>query len=149
MQTINKIDIIKATPQRRREVIDLLAEEHLPTTDLSAQLDNFFVATDNNKVIGAIGLEKYNDCGLLRSMVVIKAYRNQYIAASLVREIETLAKDSGIICMYLLTETAAAYFENKGYEKISRLDAPETIKASSEFSSVCPVSATVMKKQLA
>lgn len=149
MQTITEINIVKATSRQRQEVINLLAEEHLPTADLPAQLDNFFVAADNHKVIAAIGLETYADCGLLRSMVVNKAYRNRHIAASLVNAIEALAKDSGIACMYLLTETAAVYFEKKGYEKIDRNDVPEAIKVSSEFSSVCPVSATVMKKQLA
>ncbi len=148
MQTVNKIDIIKAAPQHRQAIIDLLTEEHLPTTDLAARLDYFFVVTDNGKVIAAIGLEQYIDCGLLRSMAVNKAYRNRHIAALLVKSIETLAKDSGVACMYLLTETATAYFERKGYEKINREEVPEAIKASSEFSSVCPFSATVMKKQL-
>lgn len=149
MQTINKIDIVKAGPQHRQAIIDLLTEEHLPTADLPAQLDNFFVVADNDKVIAAIGLEQYVDCGLLRSMAVNKAYRNRHIAASLVNAIEALAKDSDIACMYLLTETAATYFEKKGYKKISRADAPEAIRASSEFSSTCPVSATLMKKSLA
>lgn len=149
MHTITDISITKATQQRRQAIIDLLTEEHLPTADLPFSLDHFFVAAENDKVIAAIGLEQYADCGLLRSMVVHKAYRNQHIAAKLVKAVEELAKASGISCMYLLTETAALYFEKKGYQKISRSDAPETIRASSEFSSVCPVSATVMKKQLA
>ena len=50
--------------------------------------------------------------------------------------------------MYMFTETAPQYFERKGYEKISRDSVPKSIHASSEFSSVCPVSAIVMKKSL-
>jgi amino-acid N-acetyltransferase len=58
-------------------------------------------------------------------------------------------KTLGINWLYLLTETASEYFEAKGYERISREDAPAALSASSEFSHVCPVSAIVMKKPLA
>jgi amino-acid N-acetyltransferase len=116
---------------------------------LPSQLDNFFVAIEVDKVIGAIGLEQYDNCGLLRSMVVNNEYRNQSIASRLVRELEENAQNLGIDCIYLLTESAPGYFERKGYKKVSRTDVPELIQASSEFSSVCPVSAIAMKKEIA
>lgn len=116
--------------------------------DLPASLDNFFVALDDHKIIGAIGLEQYDNCGLLRSMVVDKEHRNKNIASLLVQQLEDYATKIGIDGMYLLTETAPEYFKRKGYEQISRDDAPAPIQASSEFSHVCPVSAIVMKKEL-
>ncbi|HYC30413.1 MAG TPA: arsenic resistance N-acetyltransferase ArsN2 [Chitinophagaceae bacterium] len=140
--------ITKATGTQRSDIISLLSAEKLPVEDLPAQLDHFFVATDNNKVVGAIGLEEYNGHGLLRSMVVRSDHRNKNIAAALVMELEAYALSLGISEMYLLTETAASYFERKGYSKIERANVPAALHASSEFSHVCPVSATVMKKQL-
>jgi amino-acid N-acetyltransferase len=144
----NMAPITKATDEQRNAIISLLGTEKLPTEDLPTHLENFFVATDNNKVVGSIGLEKYGNCGLLRSMVVNRDYRNKNIAAALVMELETYALAQGIAEMYLLTETAAAYFERKGYSKVERDNVPTALRASSEFSLVCPVSATVMKKSL-
>ncbi|WP_276503984.1 hypothetical protein [Terrimonas pollutisoli] len=66
----------------------------------------------------------------------------------MVNTLEQAAKSKEIISMYLLTETASKYFEKKGYKTIDREQVPEPVKASSEFSSVCPVSATVMMKPI-
>ena len=148
MNTINHATITKAIAAQRQSIIQLLQAEKLPVDDLPASLDNFFVATDNNNVIAAIGVELYGDCGLLRSMVVDRDYRSKYIASQLVQELESHAKTNGVNCMYLLTETASQYFERKGYQRIARDQVPEPLKASSEFSHVCPVSAIVMKKLL-
>ena len=81
-------------------------------------------------------------------MVVKKEYRNQKLASRLVNGLETFAKAAGITSMYLLTETAAQYFENKNYKIITRAEVPTPLLASSEFSHVCPVSAIVMKKEI-
>jgi len=140
--------IVKATDKQRQNIIQLLQTEKLPVDDLPPSLDNFFVAIDNDNVIGAIGLELYGDCGLLRSMVVMKEYRNKNIASQLVLQLENYAKAKHINCMYLLTETAPQYFEKKGYEKITREEVPEQLKTSSEFNHVCPASAIVMKKEI-
>lgn len=140
--------ITKANNGQRQSIVSLLQSEKLPVEDLPVSLDNFFVALVNNKIIGAIGLEPYDNCGLLRSMVVDKEHRNKNVASQLVQQLEEYAKAIGINGIYLLTETALAYFKRKGYEPISRDEAPKPIQASSEFSHVCPVSAVVMKKLL-
>jgi amino-acid N-acetyltransferase len=149
MNTLFQIEIIKADDKLRQSIVSLLQAEKLPVEDLPSLLDNFFVAIEDNKVIGVIGLEQYDNCGLLRSMVVNNRYRNKNIASRLVNELETRAGSLGIDRIYLLTETAPAFFEKKGYEKISRTEVPKLIQASTEFSSVCPVSAMAMKKSIA
>jgi amino-acid N-acetyltransferase len=138
--------ITPANNEQRQAIVALLLSEKLPVEDLPASLDNFFVALNEDEVIGAIGLEKYDNCGLLRSMVVNKAYRNKNAASQLVQELENYAIKIGIDCMYLLTETAPGYFERKGYQRVLREDVPQALHTSSEFSHVCPVSAIVMKK---
>lgn len=137
-----------AANSQRKEIIQLLQGENLPVTDLPASLDNFFVTMENDKVIGAIGLELYTDCGLLRSMIVSRDHRNKNIASGLIRKLEEFARTSGINTMYLLTETADKYFERQGYQKINRDDVPEELKVSSEFSHLCPATAFLMKKEL-
>lgn len=140
------MNVIPASEKQRAEIVSLLESEKLPAADLPAGLDHFFVATEGESVLGAIGLEQYDRCGLLRSMVVHQAYRNKRIASQLVAALERHAMLLGIDCIYLLTETAPGYFERKGYEKTSRDAVPEVMQASSEFSGVCPASAIVMKK---
>jgi amino-acid N-acetyltransferase len=93
-------------------------------------------------------MELYGESALLRSMVVHPAYRNRHIAGDLVKLLEQKAISQGITAIYLLTETAENYFTKKGYEKISRKVVPAELLASTEFSHVCPASATVMRKQL-
>jgi amino-acid N-acetyltransferase len=116
--------------------------------DLPEGLPDFYVAHHDDKVTGIIGMELYGASALLRSMVVHPAYRNRRIAEDLVKLLEQKAISKGIGSIYLLTETAENYFKKKGYEKVTRQDVPAALFASTEFSHVCPASATVMKKQL-
>ena len=143
-----QIEIKEGNNGHRQSIVTLLQSEKLPVEDLPADLDNFFIALDYDNVVGAVGLEKYNNCGLLRSLVVNKDYRNEKIAGKLVKQLEEKAKDLGVDCIYLLTETAPDYFTKKGYEKIKREEVPADLQSSSEFSHVCPQSAIVMKKIL-
>src|SRR5690348_4123891 len=126
MDTISETKITKANIEQKQSIVLLLQSEKLPVEDLPASLDNFLVALENNKVIGAIGLEKYDNCGLLRSMVVNKEHRNKNIASQLVQQLEDYATTVGIECIYLLTETAPQYFERKGYQRITREDVPKS-----------------------
>ncbi len=84
MNTLFQIEIIKADDKLRQSIVSLLQAEKLPVEDLPSLLDNFFVTIEDNKVIGVIGLEQYDNCGLLRSMVVNNRYRNKNIASRLV-----------------------------------------------------------------
>jgi amino-acid N-acetyltransferase len=141
--------IQKATEQDRAAIIGLLQSQKLPTEDLPAVLDDFFTATENDNLVGLIGLERYGADGLLRSMVVHPDYRNRQIAERLVQQLEETAKASSISAIYLLTETAEKYFSKKGYDIVPHSEVPPLVMQSSEFSHVCPASATVMKKALA
>jgi amino-acid N-acetyltransferase len=142
-----QLEIKEGNNRYRQPIVTLLQSEKLPAEDLPSDLDNFFIALDyNNNVVGAVGLEKYNNCGLLRSLVVNKDYRNKNIAGRLIIQIEEKAKDLGVDCIYLLTETAPAYFAKKGYEKIKREEVPADLQGSSEFTHVCPQAAIVMRK---
>ena len=145
---LNQIEVKSVNQSDRSNIIDLLRTEKLPVEDLPESLDNFFVATDNNKIIGAIGLELYDKYGLLRSLIVNSDYRNQHVAGELIKALEKKAAGAGLSTVYLLTETAPLYFEKKGYARILRDDVPDVVKQSSEFRHVCPTSAIVMKKSI-
>ena len=144
----NQIDISPINPKFRPALISLLQSESLPTEDLPMDLSNFFMATDNGFIVGAVGLEIYGRTGLLRSLIVKPEYRKSKIARSLISELERRAKNLGLNTVYLLTETAQGYFPKIGYEAVSREDAPDSLKQSTEFSHVCPTSAIFMKNKI-
>lgn len=141
------ITIMEAGARHRESIIRLLQAEKLPVDDLPPDLPHFYIAIIQDQVIGAVGLERYGNSGLLRSLVVDARYRNLGIADTLLHELQQRARQLGIDSIYLLTETAPGYFSRKGFSTVSREEVPESLKASSEFSHVCPVSAAVMKKQ--
>jgi amino-acid N-acetyltransferase len=130
-------------------VIGLLARAGLPTGDLTAtSLENFLVASDAGAVVGTVAMERHDDSGLLRSLVVAPAYRGQGVGATLVDAIERRARSANVRQIALLTETAKAFFEARGYVEVSRVQVPAALQASSEFASLCPISAVCLQKNL-
>jgi amino-acid N-acetyltransferase len=126
---------------------DLLRSNKLPTDDLSTRT-TLFVAEEQNNVVGTVGLEHDTADGLLRSLSVSEEKRNAGIGQKLVHHIEGYAKKQGLKNLYLLTTTAASFFSKRGYTVVDRSDVSQFIKTTSEFCSVCPSSATLMKKEL-
>jgi len=133
---------------QRQEVIDLLSAARLPVEDLTASLEQFFVALEDDAITGIIGMETYGSEGLLRSMLVLPSHRKRGIASLLVKRLEESAGEHRIRELYLLTESAAPFFAKQGYEAIARSEAPAAVQQSAEFQHLCPQSAIVMKKQI-
>ena len=130
-------------------VRELLIENDLPTEDLSTKtMEHFFGCGEKENVKGVVGLEIYGEDGLLRSLVVSSSARGLGCGSVLVDKIEMHAKDNGVHHLYLLTDTAEEYFERRGYVKIDRETASESVKRTREFSELCPASAVVMRKSL-
>ncbi len=50
--------------------------------------------------------------------------------------------------VYLLTETASMFFSRFGFESIPRTKIPMNVQQSIEFTTLCPDTATVMRKML-
>jgi N-acetylglutamate synthase-like GNAT family acetyltransferase len=60
--------------------------------------------------------------------------------------LERAAKRSGIETIYLLTESASTFFLTRGYAVVARAEAPEEIRATEEFSTLCAKSAFLMRR---
>lgn len=144
----NTLLIVPAEARHGEAVKEMLRNEKLPVSDLPADLKNFYIATDNGSVIGSIGLETYDEFGFLRSLVVKPEYRTRKIAGELVKKLEEHAQQAGLGAIYLLTETASAYFQQKGFTIIKRDEMPSVLQQSSEFTHTCPQSAIAMFKPI-
>ncbi|MFK8052208.1 MAG: arsenic resistance N-acetyltransferase ArsN2 [Woeseiaceae bacterium] len=139
-----------ATETDLSRLTTLLADNDLPTDDLpTLDMTWFKVVEQAGKIVAAGGLEPVGDFALLRSLVTDKRARGLGLAGQLVTALEQLASDRNIETLYLLTTTAEDYFQRRGYDVCERESVPAAIKASAQFSSLCPDSAAVMRKVLA
>ena len=130
---------------RIQDVIELLKECSLPTSDLKGGDDCFFFGIyDSNRLISCVGLEIFGDVALLRSLAVSSLAQGKGKGRVLVEYAERFCISMGVNSVYLLTTTAISYFATIGYKSVTRNIIPEAIKASTQYSSVCPDSATIM-----
>lgn len=138
-----------ARPEDLNAVRQLLQECELPTDDLLPQhLAHFIVLRQTPRVVGCIGIEPYGRDALLRSLAVDPMMRGDGFAQPLLNAIEAHARDIGISTLYLLTTSAAAFFERHGYQALDRAEVPQALQAGAQFSGLCPASATCMAKSL-
>ena len=139
---------------RRAEEADLdyverlLRANDLPTHDVRSKPERFYVGYVDDEPVGVGGVEVYGTDGLLRSVVVERAERGTGVGAALCDALKTAAAVDGVETLYLLTTTAAGFFADRGYVRLARTDAPEAIRATAEFDSLCPATATCMQKRL-
>ena len=139
----------QALPADWDAVRDLLLDSGLPVEDLGPQkLDGFLIAEDGEVVLGIIGLEVLGTVGLLRSLVVEKNARRAGLGGKLVGALESAAEAAGIVELWLLTIDAEKFFQRHNYEIVERAVAPDEIRRSEEFSSLCPDTAFLMRKAL-
>lgn len=134
---------------QKTAVLYLLHTANLPTDDITDEhLHNFWGYVADGKVIGVVGLEPFSGTGLLRSLTVDPTQRGQGLGKQLVQHVEQMALGMRIRELYLLTDSAQEFFENLGYARVNRQNAPAEIRNSREFTELCPSSSLLMKKSL-
>jgi len=127
----------------------LLNESRLISSDLTPEhLRYFFGLGTKEEPEGVVGLELFGTVGLLRSLAVVSSCRRTGLGSKLVAHAEDYARNKGIKSLYLLTNTAEAFFKRRGYKRTGRDDAPLAIRETKEFSEICPVSSAFMVKHL-
>lgn len=134
---------------RNELVLRLLEDCKLPVADISASRSvQLFGAYAGSELLGVVGLEAYAPVALLRSLAVSPAARNTGTGRALVAFVEAEAASRNVASLFLLTMTAASFFEALGYAPLPREEAPDAIKATAQFSGLCPASSSFMVKRL-
>ncbi len=124
-----------------------LREAGLAVDDLEAPgAARLFGAFDGDALVGVVGIEGVDDAVLLRSLAVVDARRGAGYGRALVAFAEREAAAQGVRCLYLLTTTAADFFDRLGYRRIARNEVPRAIAATPQFAMLCPASSTCMAK---
>lgn len=143
------VQIRRASDLDAPSVLQLLREAGLPTDGLSGHLHTAFVGLlDDGRIVGSAALEVYPDGALLRSVAVASAARGNGLGRRLTDAAINLAGSLGTPAVYLLTTTAESYFPRFGFVRIPRAEVPAGVQQSIEFRSVCPASATVMRRTM-
>jgi N-acetylglutamate synthase-like GNAT family acetyltransferase len=127
----------------------LLALAELPEAGF---LDHFpaayAVARRGPEIVGVAGLETHGRVGLLRSVAVAPGLRGHGIGRALVADRIRAARSGALEAIYLLTTTAAGYFQAAGFVPAPREDAPAELATSPEFAGACPASAACLVLRL-
>lgn len=126
----------------------LLERNGLPFRDVRSKSECFSVGYDGDVRVGVGGVEPCGPDGLLRSVVVEPSARGKGYGTALCAALEAEALASGVETLYLLTTTAAGFFDAMGYIEIDRADAPNTVQRTTEFDDLCPAEATCLRKFL-
>ena len=134
----------------RDDIMRLQSEAKLPTEDGKMEtLINFLVAREENgTTIGVVGVELYQDPGLLRSLVVHPSCSGRELGKQLTNEVEAYARGKGVKALFLLTMAAANFFPRLGYQVTQRFNVPQLIAETLEFKSACHASAVCLHKNL-
>lgn len=143
------ITIRPAWPADLPAVEEALGAANLPLDGLREQFgEAYAVAVSVGRVVGVEGIEVYGDDGLLRSAVVLDAWRGRGIGDALTRDRIEWARRRGLRSLFLLTTTAGDWFPRFGFVPADRDSAPDAVRRSREFAEACPTSALFMRLPL-
>jgi DNA-binding MarR family transcriptional regulator/N-acetylglutamate synthase-like GNAT family acetyltransferase len=134
-----------AFPSDWNEIRNLLTANRLPVQGALNHLTNFVVATENGRVVGALGMEVYGDVGLLRSLVVASNMRGRSIAKRLIKHMISRSREKQLGALYLLAGKTDALFERYGFEKMPRADMPTKLYVSMELQGPSSTASTGMR----
>ncbi|MNU30092.1 acetyltransferase [compost metagenome] len=135
-------------PEPTADLITTLEAAGLPTDDLHEPGRRFFRFENSEGLIGFGGLEQVGPDVLIRSIVVPESRRGGGHGGAILSWLEAEAANQGAAGLYLLTTSAAAFFQRRGYSVALRSAAPPAIAASRQFSGLCLASAAFMFKDL-
>jgi amino-acid N-acetyltransferase len=142
--------VLRLTPAKPEDLDGirvLLRTANLPTDDVGPTLlPGFVILREADSIVGAAAIEPLSGCALLRSVVVADIARGRGEGTRLTQAAEQLAAKHGLSPLYLLTTSAAKFFVARGFREVRREDVPAEVKASREFSTLCPDTAQVLVK---
>jgi glycerol-1-phosphatase len=137
-----------AKPTDAPTIRALLEEEGLSAAGVEARIPETMVSSEGEEteIDATACLESVEGYGILRSVVVRKSMQGKGLGMLAVAAAVTSDRaDSRTV--YLLTESAAAFFHRLGFRKVERNELPEPVRASA-YAEECPDTAIAMVRQL-
>ena len=138
----------KAQPVDWPAIEALLRAAKLPVDDAAGHLDTFTVGIAGTRLVAVGGFEPHGADVLLRSFATDAQAQGQGHGSALLRHVLAQARATGAGLAYLLTQPATAFFAHHGFAVTDRADAPPAIRATRQFTGLCPASAVLMARPL-
>lgn len=129
-------------------VLNLLEGAGLPRAGVAEHLADVLVARRGDTVVGAVGLERYGESALLRSLVVAPAEQGRGLGRALTLQALARARAASVRRVFLLTTSAAGFFPRFGFAVVGRDAVDPAVRASAEFQGDCCASAVAMRLTL-
>jgi arsenate reductase len=143
---MGEIEIVRSDIEHVRS---LLEANDLPIDDLEPSRIEMLAARDGDgRVVGSVGLERYGNQALVRSLAVDEQHRGMGVGAALLSVALEHAKSNGAADVFAVTTAAAEYLTRFGFEPIDRSTVRGEVAASTQLNGACPDGATVLMKRL-
>lgn len=139
---------LEAIEGKAADLKSALEAANLPIDDLDEPGRSFFRIKRGEGTVGFGGYELHEEDALLRSVVIPPGLRGRGEGRHATELILKRAFEEGARSAYLLTASAAPFFEKIGFARIDRSVAPASIRETRQAASLCPASAAMMAKRL-
>ena len=135
-RVVGGVIITPAMPGDVRAILDLVRAVHLPPEGIATAMEYFWVARAGERLVGAVGLEVYDDMALLRSLAVTPTRQHAGLGRALTETVLSYLTTRQFRAVYLLTTTAERFFARHGFCLVARDVVPASVQQSVEFQGV-------------
>jgi protein-tyrosine-phosphatase/N-acetylglutamate synthase-like GNAT family acetyltransferase len=143
------MNIQTATASDLFDICQLLGTAGLPVDDIDARrVQDFLVLREGGRLVAVVGVEACGPHALLRSLAVVEPLRGGGVGRALFEAAQRRARAAGYDALYLLTTSASDYFVRLGFVRVARSEAPQSIRATTQFGTLCPATAVLMRKTM-
>lgn len=132
-RVVGGVIITPAMPGDVHAILDLVSAVHLPLEGIAEAMAYFWVARAGKRIVGAVGLEVYDDMALLRSLAVTPARQHTGLGHALTETALSYLTTRQFRAVYLLTTTAEAFFVRHGFCLVARDAVPASVQQSVQF----------------
>jgi amino-acid N-acetyltransferase len=108
-----------ARPDDVPRIVHLISSAELPAAFVTEFLDGFVVAVRDSSVIACGGVERYENCAVIRSVVVDPAARGEGIGGEVAQRLMAAARVAGATDLYLFTELAHPFWLRLGFADVA------------------------------
>lgn len=138
-QRADKPQSASVSEPEMRALCNLLIQADLGAEGLQGLHEHSVVlAKQDAELLGGVAIQPCGAHGLLRSLVVSPDARGAGLGRDLVHLAVRRAREQKMHSLWLLTETAAAFFLQQGFVLADRSAAPAQVQVSEQFRSLCP-----------
>ncbi|WP_408008641.1 GNAT family N-acetyltransferase [Pseudalkalibacillus sp. A8] len=125
-----------------------VAQAGLSSEGIEECIQTFIILeTDKKKMAGTVGLERFGESGLIRSLVLDKEYSSEELLLRLLTAIIRLADQQGVKTVYLLTKVTSIFY-TLGFMEIPYDKIPESLLKSAHLQQYDKDQIAIMKRSL-